>query len=556
MIKAKGFRLTLYIILVAVLISCFSILAYNMINSRKQTEKNLSNVSAYTIGIGRFYFRYQDTTVFEVNNEKDWKELVQASSYSERRFQGDYPYSLYPYNFQDKTINIKFDLFFNAAEINNFILSQDVDNPFRGTINGNSNKIIFPSTPIESLSFCRYNSGTIKNLLFVGYNALVGSDIASGKKDAGPVATLNNGTIESCIVENCSFLSSLWDDNCFVGAIAGHNSGTIKNCMVKGVYSFAGEDDGVENEGVTAEAFVGTGTNATSSIFCAEVREGGNPENNTNHIDKVGGFFDPFNYASCSSAFEKMGEDILSTSIGETGTPWFKYDDLSHGFGNTPYYSSADGSCIYYYNVYLRAFIEWEIFSFNSENTSMGSVSKSSITVPKDYCEIIQEGRKITAKYSKEYCTATAQSGFSFSHWTNSGTSYTAHFTSKICDIVIFNNQYTYVEEKNLNTGASKSYLWFPNSGKQYEREFKVAYGAYVNTTLKEYDKEGCCSAIVHEFTDIDGVSWQVSITTDSTRYLHLRDKDYAYLGKYKIERYCGFALGEAKIKSYNITFG
>ena len=418
MIKQKGLKITIFVLLIVFLVSAFSILIANTIilfNNKKPIEE----FKVYAFGEKELTEQdYNKYDTFEVNSgegfltfQKSMRILNDEVSISSTSGSG--------FSYAGKTVVQTADIEVGTrAGITH-------EYEFAGTYDGQGGTITYSDVVTYDNntymgSFCTYLAGTVKNTRFVNGEFDINPS-GSGSYIGVVTGWVKSGAkIENCIIENCKFISTGYRTNVFVGAVAGHNQGTVKNCLVKGSYKIGGVAGNVGNkDGLNAYYFVSKGNAATNCIFTADVSKVKTDKNDgslcyppsqgkdekhilTNEMTD--------NYSSCSSAYNSMSSDI-STSTGSSGTAWYKYMSLSHGYGASPYYNS--GGTIYYYNVYLRGFISWSTISFAAGTG--GSVDKTSVTVPSDYTSVSKSGNK--AYVYNVTVTATPNSGYEFDYW-------------------------------------------------------------------------------------------------------------------------------------------
>ena len=301
----------------------------------------------------------------------------------------------------------------------------------------------------------------------------------------------NSGTIASCIIETCSFMSYREANYCSVAPIVGKNSGTVKNCIVDGYYSI----DSDKNKGIRSHYFAVTGNEATNSIYAAydyKATEGDKyeiytpSENGDTALNSGKG-----NYNSAEEAAKSFSSDIMSTSIRST-LPWYKYPN------NYTYYG---------WKIYLKVFITLETFSFD---TNGDGNYETTIYVPShqwdaEYDNIQNQLTSATIKFIFDSTTVTASSktGYSFSGWGSDDygiLSYKAIYIVGTCTIKFNTVDYTNITE-------AQSHL--------------VDIGTIVNITLTPYAGNASkYSKILFSFTDSNGDYVEVEYQVDNQHYL------------------------------------
>ena len=484
MIKQKGLKITIFVLLIVLTVSAFSILLINVTTLLNKGQK--ANVS-----------KAADVSITSFNKFRDFVSSVNSGN-----------------KYSGKVIELNMDIDCGGGEWRvGGTVSAEVENattdagvPFEGTFNGKGHAIknVTSTNGILYNGFFTYNKGTIKNLRLVNHRITVPADLKSTNYE-GVLVGKNEGTVENCIVENCKFTSDRAQDYCKVAGIAGYNSGTVINCMVNGSYEIGANKS---SDGLKGCYFCAGGTEASNCIFTASVTTFGKPDKCLSPEEYDTGALSN-NYSSCSSAYDLMPKHAtyksdISTTAGESGTVWYKYKSLSHGLGDSPYYN--DGTTIYYFNVYLRSFINFTTYSFYSEDAEKGRVSNDTLVVPSDYDATTIDGSYVKTTYGNA-CRALPTGAYSFSSWSQNGKSFTAHFSDKICEISFMVYDWECVAETNnleLNT------------------DYYIPYGGNLKIT---YDK---CGAGTFEYTYWDDYEYK-EIT--KTMY-SLNSITYEFYGK------------------------
>lgn len=491
MINKKGMRIAILILLIAVAICCFSLLIMNFFFKNKEHKETMVETHAVVPHDKSGSTQYINGTI-NINNQSEFNSFVSNSNattlYSENvgNWGSDIKY-YYNYNYGSATVVLNC----------NVTLSTQITR-ICGTFNGNGHTITctetFTSNNILNLNAFGsviYNTGTIKNTKFKDVFIYIENSTTDFN---GGIVGQNDGTITSCIVENFSCKSNRDDGDKTVrcGPLAGYNAGTITNCMVNGNYTIGGVDDGWVQEGVWAAYFVGRNSEATNSIFTANVSKSWLTTDTHAPSEWDSGAFSGTNCSSCSSAYVNITSDI-STATGPTGTAWYKYATLSHGYGSSPYYN--DGTTIYYYNVYLRVFISWPTISFSAGEG--GSVSHSSVTVPSEYQTVTKSGNKATVYTTT--VTATPDAGYEFKSWSG--------------------NQAQFQLQKVKLSFADASNCSESSSTISLGTEYYIAYNGSISVVYTYYSNSKIKS-VKFSFTDYGGTSRSITYTASNAYYI------------------------------------
>ncbi|MBR4999271.1 MAG: hypothetical protein IKY10_05260, partial [Clostridia bacterium] len=277
MIKNKGIRLTIFILLIVFSVSAFSALIVNLIlannkpskenkvyafDERELTKNDYDKYDTFEINSDEWFLSFQKS-MKKVNNDE-----VSISSTSTSGF-----------SYEGKTVIQTKDIEVGTRA------GITYEYEFAGDYDGQGGTITYSSVVTYDNntymgSFCTYLAGTVKNTRFV--NGEFDINPSGSGSYIGVVAgwVKSGAKIENCIVENCKFISTGYRTNVFVGAVAGNNQGTVKNCLVKGSYKIGGKAKNLGNmDGLNAYYFVSKGNAAKNCIFTANVSKVTNDKN-------------------------------------------------------------------------------------------------------------------------------------------------------------------------------------------------------------------------------------------------------------------------------------
>jgi len=215
------------------------------------------------------------------------------------------------------------------------------------------------------------------------------------------------GNMEECVIRNPYFGIKRCEDgnyNFIFSTIANTNEGTIKNCLIEGDgylkwliggdYAFSGVN-GAPEYGLVMNKFceVNNGT-ISKTIFGANI----SVEDNSSNKKGVGD-----NPGNCTNAFSDAYNDSSynSSNSVDSGSVWYKF---TSGFG---FCGQND-----YRSIYPRFAIEWKTYKFNIDPTEAGTLSRKSLTVPKNCDAVFRNGSQVTI-YGQTI-TATLNDGYKF----------------------------------------------------------------------------------------------------------------------------------------------
>lgn len=395
--------------------------------------------------------------------------------------------------FTNKTVKLTADIYCGDSQLH-LNISGCITGYFHGVFDGQGHTIYNLQANFED-STNRYAAsgmfgmlyGTVKNTRFCGHKVSIGGVSSSYNGVHAVIAAKNYGTIENCIVEDCTFISSRHNDNCSVAPIAAENSGTVKNCIVKGSYTIGGKNENLlsKSDGLKASHFVVSVNEAQNCIFYATIKKTQvtdqlivPSDNDKNAFDSAFG-----NSNSYTGAYTSFSSSIANSSASGT-TPWYKYTTTSTGA-----YRGYGGSSSV--PIYLRAFIKWETYYFSVakiNEVSPGTVSTSSVTVPSDYKTVGTTNNTKTV-YGITI-TATAYNNYEFVSWTSSTstvngktiTTYTASFRMSDFDVSFADDD----SSEYGNSGMGKiSYRYGSNSFTTVTTvSFKVSQGSSVQISF------------------------------------------------------------------------
>ena len=419
MSKTKKILLSAIITGIITILALTTALAFIMPYKKQNSKQNNLEVKAYTFNEEidpnnsdhrtKFQEMYNSTTVFEIGSPEAFKRFSHTVYYlykwaghgtSGRDVRFDNNYS-------GKTVKL-------TANINISGISSDSEEghniikTFAGTFDGQGYTISnYSANQAFHTALIGTLNGTVKNTKFSNFDLRSGgASQGSGKDYAGVIANTNNGTIDSCIVNNPTFKSGRSRGDFYCGAISGKNNGTIKNCIVSGTYKLCADDGvlGVSACGIDAYPFIASGNNASYSIFTASYNaldSDGYDNEETAYSTSLG----TNNYSSFKSAHDAWKNGVYTQCSNIPGTiedypnyPWFQYGNGS---------GVASGSSTLY--LQLRAFMSFTTYTIqageggNVKNTLTGSVGKSAILcVPTQF-----EGISYTSSDGVGYASPT-----------------------------------------------------------------------------------------------------------------------------------------------------
>ena len=298
--------------------------------------------------------------------------------------------------------------------------------------------------------FSRIDSQTtIKNLKLSNYSLSVSSASSDyGQSAGGLVGYLNGGKIQNCIVEkfsvSASYSATTRNKMC-VGGVFAVGYGTVSNCLVNNV--------------TTSNTKSTAGIGPADYPYYIEMRGGNNVW-----------FAYTSYYPASSSTINSCVVKSFTCSSTYAITQYVGSCDRNGGGGNISNYShsitkcqstagspavssysieggASQGTTWYYggsgYNdgyPYLRQFIMgWKTVNFSARTG--GTVSPTSIQIPSDSNPTATKSGVIIAILGQT-STATASSGYSFSGWSGSGTSYTANFARLVSTLTFAKPKY------------------------------------------------------------------------------------------------------------------
>jgi len=421
---------------------------------------------------------------------------------------------------------------------------------FNGTFDGNGHTIKFTQSLALEAGEHYYGrlfdtlNGTIKNLRVTDSNITLMGKALNGKVSrASAFIGTCNGTIDSCIIKDCTFTSERTGELAKVAPITARigAGGKVSNCLVDGNYTLIAK--GLHN--IYGFLFNCINGEPSNSIFNAFVKtDGGGVYEPGEDTDE--GKLDNINlFNCCSNAYDYMKSNISATT-GSSGTTWFKYKDKYSGFSGV-----IPGLGGYHlYCVYLRSFISWKTYNFTTDGN--GTVDFSYVIVPTDYDDVTVSDFPVISVYDKSV-TATPNTGYYFNKWTNSGNTYTATFIAQVY----------YLEFQPIGTDTT-TIVPGCSTFESGTTKIKISYGASVNV-MYSFEGSGSSSGLLiayfigsHRITywvtdskyDLDNYG---SITAGSVTFgIEGLKTNYHHLtmnGIYSV-------VPELKLKSYNVGFG
>ena len=488
MIKQKGLKITIFVLLIILAISVFCGILIIVVDLN--IDRRYSPHAAYDFGSGSI--TDAESSNYTANSTFEISSLSEFNNFSESVAAG--------LTFAGKTVKLTAEVSGGhgseikpvGIKINN---NGNVSSckAFSGTFDGQGHTIsnVYFNQSGSAVGhtvnwlgiFCNLESATVKNLRVFAFRIVNYSAPLAGFQIGGIAGNASaNSTIENCMVEDFAVTNNDeygTEDGCWVGGILGRSytySGTVKilNCMVK--------DFEVRGEATVETVNIGPAYLPASHSI-----------NLSNCVIQDG----------CSTNY-KSGTGVTAENIHSTANTTTGLSKSSTGgaSGSTWYYSSKYNNGF----PYLRIFMSWTTYYFKVENSNHGRVSSSSVEVPSDCAGASESSNKVNFDCG-ETVTAIASAAYSFSSWTKSGYTYTAHFSDKICEISFSLYDWECVAETNnleLNT------------------DYYIPYGGNLKIT---YDK---CGAGTFEYTYWDDYEYK-EIT--KTMY-SLNSITYEFYGK------------------------
>lgn len=495
MVKQKGLKITIWILVSILLASGVFIISFSVYNKRKE---NKEPSATYTFNSSLIDdSTYNSYSEFHINSYEGFKSFVIScrdayASNMGMQYRANYTYA-------GKTVKLLNSISI-PSDANPTVEYDLILYSFSGTFDGQGYSLYYSYTESYCDStmsaFCRTleSGGVIKNTRFYDVGLVVTS--GTGQSVVGLIVGENKGTVESCIVQNCKFISDRYRSNCSVASIAGANNGTIKNCMVRGTYEIGGKAGNFMSnpDGLNAYYFAVSGTYPTNSIFVANVLKVTNDDNDGSYVstpsecDSLGSS----NYSSCATAYSGMSSSVASKTAGEDGTPWYKYSVNTRGFDRSA------SLC-----VYLRCFISWTTYIFNISPSGAGVLNYSSLTVPTDYNNVTEVTNN-QLLIDLNYITPTPATGNEFDKWTNSGNTYTANFIVRI--------QLSFTTATNTTIDSSSTVV--------LGTTYYLANPTTITFTHEDYTKSNCFKSYTISFIDKEGDSYFIKYKANTNYYI------------------------------------
>lgn len=449
------------IILAISLISIFSLGIF-------QSVMNLAYRSD-AAGVYVFGENYRSLTDDEYNNHEEFQIQSEMGFLSFVRTTHDIATSeANAHNFKNKTVKLTADITITKSAISTD--SSAAENPsmynFAGTFDGQAHTITY-NMQYSAINYsgtdgvlCSWlrDTGIIRNVKIYNAHMYVGSGTADY---TGIIVGENNGTVESCIVENFTFTSNRYRTSLSVGAIAGKNNGVIQHCLVSGTYKMIGKSKNLftNDDGMDAHYFVASGNQAQNCIASiTEIQQLPGDQDNIwePSYHDASAFTDPSgvnrNYNGYIDAYNNMSKYVSSASYGDS--QWYKFDS---GFG---YY--GDGSR----PIYLRTFMEWSTFKFRVHNSVGGYINSSEMRIPYWYRGPSANGATINIGYNTIATAYPYTAGYyQFGRWdyASSDNGYTWDVVATFVQLDTYNISFQTVDSGNLyydSTNSIKPYLY------------------------------------------------------------------------------------------------
>lgn len=364
--KNKCVKILIIVLLSAILAVCFSLCIFNLIRVLYPKQNN--------------EIKADITKIIEINSKEDYVKFV--NEFGENN------------TYAGTLIKLNCDIDFGGDDVDLGIMTKvTVDVvlgveikvpdavPFEGVFDGQGHTLSninieeknHQHLDINPQGLFLKNAGTIKNLKIKNLYMYIGDEKLTYAVDAGAIAGINTGIIESCWVENVKFYSGKYKMNCYVGGIVGYNNGTVKNCIVSGLYEIGGETEYLvgNNDGLHAGYFVAEGVQATYCLFSATVLEFDVTTDLVSPDERDNAFREECKNANSTSTAKTILEnDKQLSSIGglEEVCPWYYSETYNNekNLGGWPI---------------LRCFLSWKEVSFNITNAE---ITPESIQIPSD----------------------------------------------------------------------------------------------------------------------------------------------------------------------------
>ena len=488
MVRVKGFKTIIYILLIILLAGCFFSIFITF--SEKELKPN---------AIGEEWYQFSTANALSLDEYLyyDYYEIINKEGYIGfcRTFQAEFveEYVMISNFFVGCNIYLMTDITLTEEDYNNWHIEENrygasylTFGPFYGTFYGNGHFIKYEFTHVRKVGsddtytsvFCGSNAGTIKNLRLINPSIKLTGSLSTKTSFAGMIAATNSGTIENCIVESPKFESGRAKDYCSVAPIAAKNSGEVENCLVMGTYEI---NTSTNSDGLRASHFVAEVDEASSCVFVGTVKKGGKTTKNTEGPEEYDtNAVDLGNYVDSESAYSSSS---LSTYY------WYKYKSGYLGESSLP--------------IFLKSFIDFTYYKFNVSPEDGGSVNINELTVPTAYNTITYATTNFTNDTICVYgesVLATPNDQNEFERWSVDSTShtFTATFKTSLVDIYF--------------SHSSNSVLYYFSY--EQSKYVKVSGGYHMSTLVansvieiitEEYSKSGCFSTYTFKFTNKDG---------------------------------------------------
>lgn len=590
--KRKGFALTAITLLSVIILSTFLVLLINGLRGKEDGSMKMhasasglvleSHHGAETSHDGTqwvvddrngLHDWYHNNSIFIIQDKVGWDAFINLNEfwiqYNEWDPVNGHTYiKSYPYTFKYKTIILACDL----------TVDYDYIDTFYGIFDGNGHTITYKNQlELEGTNgaFCGIlnSEATIKNLKIKNANILAPSSSGSTSY-IGAIAGHNKGTIESCIVENCTFVSNRWLGNCYAGAIAGKNSGTIKNCLVTGKYSIGGlEGSGLvsDADGIRGSHFVASFLSEEKDVPSTERKNATHSVFNADIITKFDGAdYDCFEdgkvkhpigtlsgnlYNTQRDSFSSLGNNLEKggPQDNENGGP----QDNENGVTSAWYFSGED------YNdgwPMLRAFMSWQTINFVAEDG--GDVNPKEIELPQDIdtTAFKNVSTKTLTLYNQKITATHPNDSYKVSSWkwSEDNKTYTVHFALDTISIY-FKNVSDYITmscSDDVQPGKSIDVVDGSTINMKYH---KIPNRIVVIDGISSDKRCHCLVYVEYRFTIAgnDEESWVKYEVNDNKYFIGIDVMD-GLPQKREIrwsDRLFGYSH-DAYLKEYNITIG
>jgi hypothetical protein len=523
------------IILISVMIliffiSSFSVLLTHLVKTNHSKNKtNSLKTVVQTATAGYNLNQLQE----RANNGMTYDEMINfANSYNHFSITDESGYWMFVYlscayfsggeyrpvvNYAGKTVTLENDIEINKTGARAWFSCAE----FAGTFNGNGHTIKANYWGSETRavrwssgglyqytggSFVIANKGTIKNLCLDNWSISLGGSANTTSNCSGVIAHDNQGTIESCIVQNFQFKTNVHPG--YVAAISYYNSGTINSCLVQGFAKF----ETIWGTNLYTYYFSATSDNpamnciyAPNEIVCHGQGGSYHPSVHDSAIFNINN-----NYSSFAEAYYWTSEDYdnAGTAYGLYGY-WYAFQP---GFEYHPKECAYDNGKAPV--IYLRNFISWTTYSFVVNPANGGTLKNSNdILIPTSVYPgpaFTENGNKLTSTYWKRTVTATPAANWNFIGWTSRTVAggeqifYIANF-EKYCIV-------SFAEAENVE--------YTNKINVEFGTQYIVDAGTAISITwTKDLIKQGCYTFVRFEFVDKSGTIRCIGYSINNNKF-------------------------------------